>query len=141
MPESDDKPLTHSSPSTANSVNEPARSPVLDPAQLASLRQIQNPGETDFVTQLIELFLEEATVTLTALHEAVISDQPAEIRRLAHRLKGSSGNLGATQMAALAQDLEKNNAGENTRTFLEQLENEFVLVRAALESEREEVSE
>src|SRR3979409_1292532 len=111
MPESGDKPLTQPSPSTANSASASARGPVLDPAQLASLRQIQNPGETDFVTQLIELFLDEATVTLTALHEAVVSDQPAEIRRLAHRLKGSSGNLGATQMAALAQHLEKNNVG------------------------------
>src|SRR5258708_13020039 len=100
MPESDDKPLTTSSPSTANSLSEPARGPVLDPAQLASLRQIQNPGETDFVTQLIELFLDEATVTLTAFHEAVMSDQPAEIRRLAPRLKTTNTTLAPTRLLA-----------------------------------------
>ena len=44
---------------------------VLDPAQLAVLRAIQEPGEADCVTEVIDLFLTEATSQVEALHQAL----------------------------------------------------------------------
>lgn len=111
---------------------------VIDQAQLASLREIQQPGAADFVTELIDLFISEATLQIQALREAVRSEDAAEIQRLAHRLRGGSANMGATQMAALAEGLDCKNPAKDASEILAQLENEFALVSEALNAERKE---
>jgi two-component system sensor histidine kinase/response regulator len=139
------KPVQAKRELSANSVlSGPAqhtRVGVIDLSQLASLRGILQPGEADFLTELIDLFLKEAKSHLNALHEAFSSNDAAEIVRLAHRLMGSSANMGATQMAALAKQLERKAPTEDKRELLAQLENEFDLVRAALNSERKETED
>jgi PAS domain S-box-containing protein len=130
--------------SAASELNGPARDTragVIDQAQLADLRAIQQPGQADFVTELIDLFLNEATPHLRALHEAVMRDDAAEILRVAHRLKGSSGNMGATRLASLAAEFESKDPAQDKRELLAQLENEFALVREALNAERTETEE
>jgi HPt (histidine-containing phosphotransfer) domain-containing protein len=84
---------------------------------------------------LIDLFLNTASLDLKAMHKALIMGDVFEIRQLAHRLKGSSANIGATQMAALSEALERNDAGQDERKLCA-LESEFVQVREALEAER-----
>ena len=54
---------------------------------------------------------------------------------MAHRLKGSSANMGAKHMAALFEEIESEGPSENARKFLA-LENEFGLVSEALKAER-----
>src|SRR5207244_871649 len=54
---------------------------AIDLSQLAALREIQQPGEADFVTELIDLFLDETDSHLEALHEAVVSNNAVEMRR------------------------------------------------------------
>ena len=115
----------------------PLRGPTIDHAQLGSLEEIQKPGEADFVTELIDLFLEEAAADLKALHQAFLKQDAGGIARVAHRLKGSSANMGATQMAALAEELEDNDATKDPKKLLA-LEDEFELVREALKIERKE---
>jgi CheY-like chemotaxis protein/HPt (histidine-containing phosphotransfer) domain-containing protein len=115
----------------------PRREPPIDQVQLASLREIRQPG-VDFVTELIDLFLNEATSHLKALHEAVMKHDAVEIQRMAHRLKGSSANMGATQMAALSEELESKDPAKDAGGLVAQLETEFVLVSEALKAERKE---
>jgi two-component system sensor histidine kinase/response regulator len=43
---------------------------------------------------------------MARVRERIIQDDPDEARRLAHSLKGSSGNLGATEVQRLAGELE-----------------------------------
>jgi HPt (histidine-containing phosphotransfer) domain-containing protein len=121
-----------------NETTQHTRGDVIDQAQLASLREIQQP---DFMTELIDLFLNEATSHLKVLREALIRDDAVEIQRVAHRLKGSSANMGATQMAALSEELEGKDPAKDARKLLAQLENEFALVREALKAERKETKE
>lgn len=64
-----------------------------------------------------------------------------EIQRVAHRLKGSSANIAATQMAALSEELESKDPTKDARELLAQFENEFELVREALTAERKEMEE
>jgi len=109
--------------------------PSIDQTQLASLREIQRPGATDFLAELIDLYLRETTLHLKSLHEALIRNDSVEMRRVAHCLKGSSANIGATRLAALSEELESQDAAGDTKALLEQLENEFELVREALEAE------
>ena len=87
---------------------------------------------------MIELFLNEATSLLKALHEALTGDDAVEIQRLAHCLKGTSGNIGALQMAALSEELENQDPVNNARDLLAQLEDEFELVHETLKVERKE---
>ena len=115
----------------------PPRGSSIDHAQLASLGEIQKPGEADFVTELIDLFLEEAASDLKALHQALLKQDAVDIARVAHRLKGSSANMGATQMAALAKELEGKDPAKDARKLVA-LQNEFELVREALKLERKE---
>jgi HPt (histidine-containing phosphotransfer) domain-containing protein len=124
--------------SEGNVPAEDARVSVIDQAQLTSLRELQQPGEADFVTELIDLFLDEATSQLKALHGALMKDDAVEIQRVAHRLKGSSASMGAMQMAALFEELESKDPARDAREILAQLDNEVELVRAALNAERKE---
>ncbi|MCU1267241.1 MAG: putative Histidine kinase (modular protein) [Acidobacteria bacterium] len=114
-----------------------SRSSAIDPSQLAALREIQQPGQPDFVTELIDLFLEETETHLEALRQASANNDATEVRRLAHLLKGSSANIGARKIAALYAEMEGNvqTNGEGTR-LLARIEMEFAAVRKALQAER-----
>ena len=123
--------------------DEPApttRRSVINQAQLASLRLAQQPEEADFVTELIDLFLIAATSDLKTLREAQKRDNPVEMQQVAHRLRGSSGNIGATYMAELSEDLERKDSIQDSKSILAALENEFELVREALNAERKETA-
>jgi two-component system, sensor histidine kinase and response regulator len=124
--------------------NEPARQnevSVINRAQLANLRQFQPPGKADFVTKMIDLFFDRTASGLEALHSAQITNDVVEIQRLAHRLRGSSANLGAIQMAALFKELESKDPIKDPSELLAELENEFELVREALKVERRAMPE
>jgi HPt (histidine-containing phosphotransfer) domain-containing protein len=59
------------------------------------------------------------------------------VRRIAHTLKGSSGNMGATRMTTICSELEDVGAsGDLSRApeLLEQLEEGFERLRMALEA-------
>src|ERR1700704_4230647 len=79
---------------------------VIDLDVLAGLRELQQPGQPDFVTELIDLFLNDSASQAAILRAAIASNDMPEVRRVAHLMKGSSVNLGATHMAELYQELE-----------------------------------
>lgn len=136
----DNKPTKQSRHVTRHSRSEPARQAsagAIDQALLASLRQFQEPGEADFLTELIDLFLNDADLNLRAMHEAVANNDEDEIVRLAHRLKGSSANLGAARLAALFAELEGKDSFKDRNDVLLLADSEFQLVREALLAERE----
>jgi two-component system sensor histidine kinase/response regulator len=109
---------------------------VLDQEQLAVLRSIQEPGDADWVTEVIDLFLAEAGSQVEALHGALGREDGIEIKRIAHLLHGSSATMGATRMVALTSSLEGMNPTDAARALLPELDRELVLVRAALSLER-----
>ena len=117
-----------------------AKLSTLDPSVLGAYREFQQPGEPDFVTELIDLFLDDTTSHLKGLREAVSKNDGDEIRRVAHLLKGSSGNIGAGPMATLYEELEERRDLEigDALTLLARIEIEFERVRDALETERQE---
>ena len=103
---------------------------VISRAVLESLRKLQQPGEPDFVVELIELFLHETAANLKALRSALLRNNATEARRLAHLMKGSSANMGASRMAALYEELERKELGLGTcwrdsQELILNLEDEF----------------
>ena len=110
---------------------------VLDPEVLANLRDL---GDPELLTELAEMFFDDATSRLAEMREAVEAGDAAGVKRVAHTLKGSSGNMGAARMSAICAELQ--DVGDSgdlapARGLLEDLEDEFGRVRPALEAELE----
>jgi two-component system sensor histidine kinase/response regulator len=115
---------------------------VINLTVLEGLKKFQQTGEPDFVTELIDLFLSDTAVQLESLRGAVSKNDVAEVRRLAHLVKGSSGNIGATGLADLCHEMEKLDLGTCApgsygRTLLN-LEDEFRQVSEAFKAQRQE---
>ncbi|HEV7681326.1 MAG TPA: Hpt domain-containing protein [Pyrinomonadaceae bacterium] len=87
---------------------------VISRAVLEGLRKLQQPGEPDFVMELIDLFLHDTEANLRALRGALLRNNATEVRHLAHLMKGSSANIGASRMAALYEELERKELGLRT---------------------------
>jgi len=81
--------------------------PVLDPAVVNTLRQLTMPGEPDVLTEVFKLFLEDVPQRIERLRNAYAGGNIQEVRRAAHSLKGSAGNIGARAMFAVCQQLDE----------------------------------
>ncbi|MTV56328.1 EAL domain-containing protein, partial [Pseudoduganella buxea] len=75
----------------------------IDAAVFDKLREILGPALPHAVTP----FLEDAPAYLLQLEHAVAAHDQATARARAHALKGAAGNLGASLLAALAQEAEQ----------------------------------
>ena len=110
----------------------------LDHDVLAGLRELGAPqnGEPDILTELVDIFVEDAEPRLAALREAVASGDAEGIERAAHTLKGSAGNMGARRMSVIASDLQDAGTSGDLSTaasLLQNLEFEYDRVKPALE--------
>ncbi|HET7213964.1 MAG TPA: response regulator [Terriglobia bacterium] len=63
-------------------------------------------GESDLLFDLLRIFANEAPATIGKLRSAVESNDAAAIHLIAHTLKGSVGNFGATDAVEAARHLE-----------------------------------
>ncbi len=78
---------------------------ILDPSVLESLRVYAKSGA--FLKQVIEIFEQHARVSIEELCAALNLDDRESMQRVAHRLKGSCMNVGATLMAQNLRHLEQ----------------------------------
>jgi CheY-like chemotaxis protein/HPt (histidine-containing phosphotransfer) domain-containing protein len=107
----------------------------LDQSVLASLREM---GDQGFLDELYELFLEDVPAQLEALRENIEGGDALSVERVAHTLKGSCGNIGATRMATICTGLEEaTRSGDLDRAsaLAARLEAELGRVGVALEEE------
>jgi HPt (histidine-containing phosphotransfer) domain-containing protein len=112
---------------------------AIDLAVLADLEGAQVEGEPDIVVELMELYLEDASGKLAAMHEDLAEKGGGSVGRLAHSLRGSSANLGARRVAALCEELERMGDGDPScggGVLLNRLELELACVRRVFEAER-----
>ncbi len=111
------------------------REPPLDPDALASLHELQVPGQPDVAVEVARLFLREAPRCLASLRRAAASRDPAALRWSAHALRGNASFVGAREMQALCGDLEAAAAPSSTAgidALLERLELAYQRTAAAL---------
>jgi CheY-like chemotaxis protein len=130
--------LVEAAPPTVDAESQVKIAPALDPAVLIELRQLQGEGEPDIVQELAEAFQFETPPLLETLRQAIAEEQPEQLKRAAHNLKGSSNNLGARTMAALSAELEtlaKNGTVDGAVELVTRLEQEYQRVCQALASE------
>jgi PAS domain S-box-containing protein len=133
-------------PDTVPSEHHPvqaAEGSALDPTVLANIQALDKDGGTSFLRRLASAFADGAKADLHRLQTAVASGNAEEVREAAHKLKGSSGTVGALHLASLCQKLETaaralhlDGAGE----LLAEIKIEHVRVEQALNYELREVA-
>lgn len=109
-------------------------SSVIDPAAIENLRAL-TPGDNDeFLREIAGIFLEDTPLRIAELEQSLAASDLPKFTRAAHSIKGSSSNLGATTLRAVAEKLEHQShsglAGVNP--LVEQLKTEFARARAEL---------
>jgi CheY-like chemotaxis protein/HPt (histidine-containing phosphotransfer) domain-containing protein len=117
---------------------------VIDPVIIAGLRQLRMPNKPDPLVEFIDLFFREAPEKLDAMTEAVARNDLSSLARFlgaATSLKGSAGNLGARNLAALCEEIEqaaRNWSLDDALPLVERARQEFARVRAVLGRIRDE---
>jgi two-component system sensor histidine kinase/response regulator len=92
-------------------------------------------GDEELLQDICRIFLEESPKLITRLQQAVAQDDPEEVSRAAHSLKGESGYLGAANVSHLARQLEtmgRDRELSQAPAVLDQLQKEMASLRAAV---------
>ena len=112
---------------------------TVNPNTLERLRELRTPGRPDPLAEIIDLFLEHAPAYLLSLKSSCEEKNAEGLKKTAHTLKGSCGNLGVDQMASWCKELElmaRQGTLSSAKRLVAQLEQEFVAVKKVLEIER-----
>ena len=74
----------------------------IDPEMLQELSN----GDNGFISEIIEIFLEDVPVSFKKMAEAIEESDLQTVARQAHKLKPSSGMIGAEVATNLASEIE-----------------------------------
>ena len=77
--------------------------PLIDQATFNELKQMSG---ADFINELIDAFLDDAPTMIQNMHIALDTKDVESFRRNAHSLKSNANTFGATELGALAKELE-----------------------------------
>ena len=77
--------------------------PVLD---INTFNALKESVGADFVDELMHTFFEDANTQMLVMNSALASNDAETFRRAAHSLKSNSATFGATDLTALARELE-----------------------------------
>jgi len=109
--------------------------PILNPDAIRALRDLSPEGDSEFLRELIAIYLADTPKQMAKLEEAISRQDADLVVRAAHTIKGSSGNFGAAGFARLAQEMEAHGKSNNlaaAAAALPEFKNSFAQVVAAL---------
>lgn len=78
--------------------------PILDPAVWQSLRALDD--DPAFIDELIDLFIDDALPRAERVRVALAAGDHPTVQAAAHSIRGTAGNIGASQVAAMATGIE-----------------------------------
>jgi CheY-like chemotaxis protein/HPt (histidine-containing phosphotransfer) domain-containing protein len=105
----------------------------LDPAVLTGLREVVD--DADAINSLIAMFIQNTTDGISRLREACAAGDTETVQATSHRLRGSSGAVGAIRLTDLLQELEtlaEDRHLQGAATLLDRIDAEFANVQQAL---------
>lgn len=108
---------------------------VLDPAVIASLRELGADGEADLLSELVQLFLADSPDKLEAMRDGFGGGDAKLVERTAHSLKSSAASLGATSLSKVMAEIESAGRAqdlERVSALLPRVSQEFDQARDAL---------
>lgn len=109
--------------------------PILNPDAIEALRSVSPDDGGAFLTELIDIFLQDTPLRLKELATATAAGDTVTATRAAHSIKGSAGNFGAAGLSRVALEMETAaKAGRLDEVAAKQavIEQQFALVRDAL---------
>jgi HPt (histidine-containing phosphotransfer) domain-containing protein len=108
---------------------------ILNPDAIRALRDLSPEGDSEFLRELISIYLEDTPKQMAKLEHAIASQDAGLVVHAAHTIKGSSGNFGAADLARLAQEIEAHGKSKDlaaAAAALPEFKNAFAQVVAAL---------
>ena len=74
---------------------------------LNSFKNYQSPNDPDFVLEIIDLYVREASDRISVIKKSATANDGEALKQAAHALKGSSATLGLIQIAQICESLEQ----------------------------------
>jgi PAS domain S-box-containing protein len=93
------------SPSSPGRDRDPSSSTQPYPIDSAYLDQVSG-GDRGFQRELLQVFIQDCETQLPQLRQAIAGCNAEGMRRIAHRLKGASSNVGANAFCQVVRELE-----------------------------------
>jgi HPt (histidine-containing phosphotransfer) domain-containing protein len=108
---------------------------VIDLKAIAELRALNPDDGDEFLREIVGIFLADTPERITELEESLATGDVAKFTRAAHSIKGSSSNLGAAALRAVAEALEHRTRTQGltgAEAFIPQVRAEFARTQAEL---------
>ena len=105
---------------------------------LEEIRQLEEGGATGMFDRILQCYLEDSSRLLSRVREASQDGDMNTLRQVAHTLKSSSAQVGASRLSDLCRQLEASGSGaEGTaaETLVHEIHEEHETVRIALDEE------
>ena len=80
--------------------------PAIDPQAIENLRALSPDDHDEFLREIVGLFLDDTPRRIAELDQSLAAGDNVTFIRAAHSIKGSSSNLGAAALRAVAEKLE-----------------------------------
>jgi len=129
--------LVDAAPPSANVVElRPDNMLSLNEGELLRLRALTQPGEKDFLDQLIDEFIAISERTREEIRQALNDKELVVAQRLAHKFQGGSRSVGAQKLVQITAQLEEHAESgtiEAAQADLKALEAELALVISILQ--------
>jgi signal transduction histidine kinase/HPt (histidine-containing phosphotransfer) domain-containing protein len=112
---------------------------ILDAELLETFRRVKVPGAPNLLCQLIDIFLADLPLRLSAMKISLAASDAGLFREAAHALKGGCGSVGAKRMLALCAELEataRNGGLNGALPILQDLEDQAERIRLAFQVEK-----
>ena len=88
--------------SLADEVSEVIEIKVLD-----ALREIQQPGQNDLISRVIQIYLQDSPTHIQTITQGLLNNDAEAILRATHSMKSISAHVGAMSLSELCKDLER----------------------------------
>ena len=90
-------------------------------AVIEELLSLTDDGDKSLLTDLIQMFLEDSPSKLAMIRAGLTSGDVEQIEKAAHSMKGSAGNLGATNVQEICDRLQHVSRGSMPETEISML--------------------
>ena len=81
-------------------------SDVIEMTILDALREIQQPGQNDLISRVIQIYLQDSPTHIQSIVQGLQDNDAAAILRATHSMKSISAHVGAMKLSELCKDLE-----------------------------------
>lgn len=108
---------------------------IIDPAAIENLRALSPDDGDSFLKEILTIFIDDTPTRIAELHDSRATGNTLSFTRAAHSIKGSSSNVGANELRAIAEQLEhhaQNHGIVGVDAQVAELEAAFSRVKEAL---------